>query len=76
MSREQNEKITDGARGLYEKYTGYVVMLYDLQTSWTSGVDANFGKTERLSTQSTPTRLLKDSSRSDRYPLSGLTVDG
>lgn len=24
MSRDQNEKITDGARGLYEKQTGYV----------------------------------------------------
>lgn len=24
LSRDQNEKITDGARGLYEKQTGYV----------------------------------------------------
>ena len=28
LSRDQNEKITDGARGLYEKQTGYVFFFF------------------------------------------------
>lgn len=32
FTREQNEKMTDGARGLYEKQTGYVLLfLHDLE---------------------------------------------
>lgn len=27
FTRDQNEKITDGARGLYEKQTGYVFFI-------------------------------------------------
>ncbi|QSZ31116.1 hypothetical protein DSL72_000679 [Monilinia vaccinii-corymbosi] len=37
LSREQNEKITDGVRGLYEKQTGYVhILLFHLpfQSKW------------------------------------------
>lgn len=34
MGRETNEKITDGARGLYEKATGYV---FPFPFSWCGG---------------------------------------
>lgn len=36
QSRETNEKITDGARGMFEKATGYV--LYHIITSYSTRV--------------------------------------